>query len=59
MKSLRYKLRNKLGAIEITLNVPDEDYEWIRLLFATNANPFKALRDFGYTDVQAKDQNSG
>ena len=59
MKTLRYALRNNLGTIEITLNVPDEDYEWIRLLFATNANPFKALRDFGYTDVQAKDPNAG
>lgn len=55
MKTLKYVLRNKFGAMEIILTVPDEDYEWIRLLFATNANPFKALRDFGYTDVQTKD----
>ena len=58
MKTLRYAMRNKAGTIEITINVPDEDYEWVRLLFATNANPFKALRDIGY-DVEDKGKNPG
>ncbi len=58
MKTLKYAIRNKFGTIEIDVTVPDEDYEWVRLLFATNANPFKALRDIGY-DVKDEGKNTG
>jgi hypothetical protein len=41
MKSFIYKV----GALEIEVNVDDEDYEWVHELFLRNKNPLKALRD--------------
>jgi hypothetical protein len=55
VKTLQYGLH---GKIKITIHVPNKDYEWIHLLFSTNANPFKVLKDIGYY-VKEEDKNQG
>lgn len=44
-KTLTWKYGNGL---ELTLTVEEEDYQWVKELFARNSHPFKALRDLGY-----------
>lgn len=53
MKKLKYNFEQ----IEIILYVPDEDYDWIRLLFARNNKPFEALLNIGYDVVDKKESN--
>lgn len=48
-------LKYKLGQIEITITISEEDYDWMYALFTRNSKPFKALRDIGY---EAKNSNS-
>lgn len=45
MKSFVYKMAEGL---EFECKCPDEDYQWLKLLFERNSKPFKALIDMGF-----------
>jgi hypothetical protein len=51
------KLIYHVGDIEIDVTPAEEDYEWVKLLFESNANPFKALRDMGFWPQDEMDFN--